>query len=90
MGAVTFSYHKAKCPKWPTDVTISVKYRIIEHQDPTKSTGKARYVGAVCGIRENLRKPEKERDPKLSVYAFCGLDDCPLLQGSSYPEIVDT
>ena len=90
MGFTTIKYHKAKCPRWPTDVNISVKYMVIEHDDPTKSTGKARYLTATCPIRQNEKLPKDKRDPKYGAYAYCPLDDCPLVHSSSYPEIADT
>ena len=90
MEFFTIKHHEAKCPRWPTNVTISVKYRLIEHEDPTKPTGKARYVTVACPIRQNEKLRKDKRDPKYAAYAYCPLDKCPHLDRSSWDEITDT
>ena len=65
-----------KCPVWLDDITITAKYR---YSDDPNTPYIARFVCAECEIVKNLHLPLNKRDKRLSLYAFCGENSCPLL-----------
>ena len=82
MAYITYQYKTAECPEWGAKIQIRGQYLYLENHNT-----KARFQFATCPIRENLCLSRDKKNPDFELFAFCKIEDCPLLK--NFPEFIE-
>lgn len=85
MSYITTYNKQVICPLWKEKISLCGKYLLSEEKGHEYE---AKFISATCPILENIGLPRSQKDEKYSLFPFCDIKDCALLD--DFDPVIDT